>query len=204
MSRLLILVALLAPATAAAAPPKTCSVWVAIAKSEQGDVTAKVASIGPRSQYHDSVVKLETGLAFHYISDLAVPFAKGDTIRVRYACGGPPPSVTCDAQIADAKQRILVVASSNGDDYSDGWTAAAGRIISTVDHAVLASRKSLEHTHELVLTKGNTTATTRRDRCVAVTEAGVTWYVTGSATTWEGMRIPDGRDGRVYAISRAR
>jgi hypothetical protein len=202
MSRLVILIALLAPAAAAAAPPRRCSVWFAVAGRETADVTGKVASIGPPTQYRDFVVKLDTGLAFHYISDLAVPFAKGDTIRVRYACDGPAHGVTCDAQIADAKNRILVIASSNGDDYSDGWTATPGKIVSTIDSGS-TSGTSREHTHELVLTKGKTSVTTRGDHCVSVSLAGVTWYVTGGATTWEGMRPPEGRDGRTYAIVRA-
>jgi hypothetical protein len=206
MARLVVLVAfvaLLAPTSVTAAPPKSCSVWFAVNKPGKADLTAKVASIGPRTQYQDVVVKLDTGLAFHYISDLAVPFAKGDTIRVRYACGGPPPGITCDAQIVDANNRILVITSSNGDDYSDGWTATPGNIVSTIDHGGSTSGTSLEHTHELVLTKGRTSATTRGGRCVAVTEAGVIWYVTGSATTWQGMPLPDAGDHRTYAIVRA-
>jgi hypothetical protein len=205
MSRLVVLVvvvAVLAPAAVAAAPPKRCHVWFTVDKRGSGDVTGKVARIGPPTQYQGVVIKLDTGLAFHYISDLAVPFAKGDPIRVRYACGGPPPSFTCDAQIADANGRILVIASTNGDAYSEGWTAAPGNIVSTVDHGS-TSITSLERTHELVLTKGKTWVTTRGDRCSSVTDAGVTWYVTGTATTWEGMRLPDAGDSRTYAITRA-
>jgi hypothetical protein len=206
MARLLVAAAVLVslPIDVIAGTPRTCNAWFAMTRPGKGDVTAKVASIGPPTQYQGVAVKLETGLEFRYITDVPVPFAKGDTIRVRYDCGGPPPGLTCDAQIADGHGLVLAIASTNSDTYSDGWTAAAGKIVSTEDHSKTAGSRSLEHTHEIVLTKGKTSVTSRGDRCVAVSESGVTWYVTGAATTWEGTRIPEGRDNRAYAISRGK
>lgn len=200
--RLAVLVLLLATgaaATAAPTPPK-CSAAVVIDKVATGDVTGKIAALAPVALGTQVTVDK---LAFRYVSDLPLPFKLGDTIRITYRCGGPPPGLYCDAMIADAGGRVLAIAAQNGtDDFSDGWTAKPGKVVEARQNPN-ESRHAVERTHALVLTRGKTSATVTGSACTAIEDGATTWYATGAAHSWDGVRPPDGIDYRVYSLVRA-
>jgi hypothetical protein len=192
----LAIVALLA-STASAAPPKHCNAAVIINAVVKGDVTSKITAMkGP-------LVTLATGFEFRFVAETPTPFAVGDTIHIAYRCGGPPPGIYCDARIADAHDKTLVIAAMNGtDDYSDGWVGTRGKTLTSKQNPN-ETRASIEHTPELTLAKRQTSATVGSSTCTEIRESGDTWYASGGARSWEGIRPPEGIDYKWYSLSRA-
>jgi hypothetical protein len=194
----------MAMATPAAAKP-SCTVIFDTTGSE-GSVEGKVSKITTPKE-GPSKVRLEgatESLDFTFSMTGTFPFAVGDKITVSYWCGGF--GNRCDARIDDANgDPLIIYGAFGGEKLAAPWSFSAGRVLSQKQDPN-QSERSIEKYHQLVLAKAGskTTWTLTGNACTTVKDGKATWYATGGARTWEGVRPPEGVDFQWYVLVRKR
>lgn len=190
--------------TPAAAKPSCTAVFAT--KGSEGSVQGTVASIkkakdGPSEVRIDGATE---SLDFKFGVAGRFPFAVGDVITVSYSCGGW--GNHCDARIDDANGDPLVIYGGFGaDKLAAGWTFSPGKVISQRQDPNQSAR-SIEKQHGLSMTKAGSKKawSLTGSRCTTVKDGKTTWYATGGARTWEGVRPPEGVDYQWYTLVRKR
>jgi hypothetical protein len=197
--------ALVVAMTMPAAAKSNCTVTFAT-KGSEGSVAGKVSKIdtpkdGPSKVHIDGASEK---LDFTFGVSGTFPFAVGDVITVSYSCGGW--GNHCDARIDDANGDPIVIYGGFGSDkLATGWSFAVGKVLSRRQDPN-QSEKSIEKYHELTLGKTGTKTTwsLAGSKCTTVKDGKTTWYATGGARTWEGVRPPEGVDFQWYTLVRKR
>ena len=192
-------------ATSAFAAPKKaparCQVAVQLRQPGDGTIAGTITKVTTK----DTTVTLQVDDGKHatdvaMYSDIPLPLAKGDAIKLSYWCGGF--GNHCDARIDDARGEPIVIAAMFGNDkLSAGWTSKVGAI-RQAEQDVNQPKKSIRRVHALELTHGKTAVTVTGATCTTITDGGTTWLAQGSAVSWDGIRPPEGIDYRSYSLVR--
>lgn len=205
----LVLLLLATTIAAAAPPPKQCGASAASAKGDPSptQITGTVKSITASKDiagWFDIVVTTASGdRTFRlYITPGKPPFAVGTKIDVNLRRGGGWHQVY-DAVIKDAAGKILVIISGSGaDDWADGWKVTTGKVVSTDPPSPGPTAPSVNRTHALDFARGKTTASVLPDKCTLVKDGTDSFIVSGSGTTWLGLRPPEGVDYQTFSMIR--
>ena len=134
---------------------------------------------------------------------LQLPFEVGDRIAVEIDCRKGGWHRVCDATMIDAKRRTILIVSGSGDDtLAAGWKIERGPLATSEIRP--GRNKSVEHTHALVVSRDGRSVTVRPYEWERFELRGESWLVSGREVVWEGVRPPDARDHRVFALLRER
>jgi hypothetical protein len=207
---LAIAAAVCAPSFARAAPavPSVCGtmVYLTAAKATALHVVGKVKSITPDMEptFYKIVVADRSGDQAFMLSVSpvqAMPLKVGDQIdaSVRKNRGRHR---FFDGLIKDADGKVLIVASESGaDDWAGGWKVTTGKVVQS-EQAPNTKQQSVRRTHELDFSRGNTKVTISPDGCTLVKEGANQFLVSGSGSSWVGLRPPDGIDRQRFMMVR--
>jgi hypothetical protein len=194
---------------AAAPPPKDCGVYAESAKGDPSptQITGTVKSITARKDppgWVDVVVTTATGERTFGLAIVPVkpPFAVGSKIDVNLRRGGGWHQVY-DAVIKDGAGKILAISSGSGaDDWADGWKVTRGKVTETDPPHPDAKTESVNRTHALDFERGKTKVTVLPNKCTLVKDGTDSFIVSGSGTTWLGLRPPEGVDYQSFSMLR--
>lgn len=167
-----------------------------------GSIKGKVSKIDRKEYWTE--VHLDDGAAgldFTMSPPTAQPFAKGDKLALKFACGGGW-QIVCNTQLADGQGRVFLISAALGsDELSEGWTSSVDARVKSSPNPN-SSQKSVQHTYALVLAKGRTKATVGPDKCTTIDDGSDKWSASGFAIRWEGLRPPEGIDYQQYQLMR--
>jgi hypothetical protein len=196
-------------ASAAVKGPAAFSVHVEPGKRQPLDLVGAVQAIEPPrgdsglDAWSEMRLSTASGEQKIYVlsspPELLLPFAVGERIKVALDCRRGGWHRVCDATVSDMTRRVLAIVSGSGsDDVAEGWKITRGAV--AVSEERPGAERSVLHTYALRFESEGASVTAMPHEWKRLLVHGRGYLVTGYEEVWEGVRPPDARDHRVFAI----